>query len=72
MRPGACWERQFHFRFLRHAPGSVDKKKTPVVYGSDAINDVVYEYDQSGGASILTITGLSDPQGIATDNVGNL
>jgi hypothetical protein len=48
------------------------KTITPVVYVSDAGNENVTEYDQTGGSPILTISGLSEPQGIATDNKSNL
>jgi hypothetical protein len=52
--------------------GPLVDKKTQVVYVSDAENEAVYGYDQTGGSPIITLGGFSEPQGLATDNIGSV
>jgi serine/threonine-protein kinase len=47
-------------------------KKPQVVYVSDAGTNEVYGYSQSGGSPFITISGFSEPQGLATDNIGSV
>ncbi len=47
-------------------------KKPQVVYVSDSGTNEVYGYSQSGGSPFITISGFSEPQGMATDNIGSV
>ncbi len=53
--------------------GPLVKKKNQVVYVSDTVTNEVFGYDQTGGLPFITIAaGFAFPQGLATDNAGNL